>query len=102
MTLNRVIALKGTFDGSFQHDSVASCHKSKFFQTFMRGNKIEVLHWPGNSSDLNPIENLRHILKNCLANMNCTTTEQVIKSALQVWSHNDEVKNMCPALVKSI
>ncbi|GFY20776.1 hypothetical protein TNCV_1120101 [Trichonephila clavipes] len=63
------------------------------------GNKINVLNWPGNSPDLNPIENLWHILKNRSPKMSCTTTEEMIKSAIQVCCHDDEVKSMCTALV---
>ena len=51
-----------------------------------------------NSPDLNPIENLWHILKNRLVNMNCATKEQVIKRAIQAWFQDSEVKNMCGIL----
>ena len=36
----------------------ASCHPSKVATEFLKENKISVLEWPGNSSDLNPVENL--------------------------------------------
>ncbi|GFV97659.1 uncharacterized protein TNCV_2041661 [Trichonephila clavipes] len=84
-----------------QHD-VASSRSSKLVQIFMQENKIKVLNWPGNSPDLNPTGNLWHILKNRLAMMSYTTTEQMIKRATQVWFHDEKVKNMYPAVVKSI
>ncbi|GFU91564.1 uncharacterized protein TNCV_2543301 [Trichonephila clavipes] len=90
-----------TFDRTFQLD-LASCHNLILVQTFMRRNKIKVLKCPGYSPDVNPMENLRHILKNRLAKMSYTITEQIIKSAIQVWFHDDEVKNRCTALVESI
>lgn len=98
---SRIVPFMETFDGTFQHD-LAPCHNSKLVQTFMRENKITVLDWPGNSPDLNPIENLWHILKNRLAKMNCTTKERMITSAIQVWFHDDEVKNICAKLVESM
>ncbi|GFX96564.1 uncharacterized protein TNCV_1442381 [Trichonephila clavipes] len=88
-----------TFDGTFQHDLV-SCRNSKLVQTFMGENR-SVLKRPGNSPDLNPIENLWRILKNCFAK-SCMTTEQMIKSSMQVWLHEDEVKNIYATLLKSI
>ena len=36
----------------------APCHRSKVAKTFLAENRIKVLDWPGNSPDLNPIENL--------------------------------------------
>ncbi|GFW61923.1 uncharacterized protein TNCV_4669481 [Trichonephila clavipes] len=58
--------------------------------------------WPGNSPELNPIENLWHALKNRLNKMNCTTTERIIKSVIQALFYNDEIKNMCATFEKSM
>ena len=43
--------------GIFQQD-LASCHTSRKVKNFINLNNILVLDWPGNSPDLNPIENL--------------------------------------------
>ena len=42
----------------------AQCHRSKVACEFLRKRKIQVLEWPGNSTDPNPIENLWNTLKN--------------------------------------
>ena len=44
-------------DCIFQED-LASCHTSKKMRTFFEEKDITILDWPGNSPDLNPIENL--------------------------------------------
>ena len=38
-------------------DDGAPCHRSKVMQSFLDQQRINMLEWPGNSPDLNPIEN---------------------------------------------
>ena len=40
----------------FQHDS-APCHTAKSIKTYLASKGIPTIDWPGNSPDLNPIEN---------------------------------------------
>ena len=42
----------------------ASCHRSKVAINFLDSNNIDLFEWPGNSSDLNLIENLWTNMKN--------------------------------------
>ena len=44
-------------DAIFQQDP-APCHKAKIITNCFKKIKIKVLDWPGNSPDLNSIENL--------------------------------------------
>ena len=44
----------------------APAHRSKIVTKFLEDNNIRVLEWPGNSSDLNPIENAWNFLKNII------------------------------------
>ena len=36
----------------------APCHRAKIVTQFLKTQKINILDWPGNSPNLNPIENL--------------------------------------------
>lgn len=88
-------------DVQFQQD-LAPCHNSKLTKTFFINEKLTVMDWPGNSPDLNPIENLWGILKARICNLNCTTKIKMIESVIRLWFHDPEVKDMCKKLVHSM
>ncbi len=58
----------------FQQD-LAPCHTSKAVKKYFADNSITTLDWPGNSPDVNPIENLWAIMKAKLRKMDCSTLE---------------------------
>ena len=65
----------------------ASCHVAKKVK-WLGEKKIEVLDWPGNLPDLNPIENLWNIMKNSLATHNTSSAPHLIdeiKSIVLEW-----------------
>ena len=70
--------------GIFQQD-LALCHSSKKVKTVFRQYKLNVLEWPGNSSDLNHIENLWAIMKSRFQNLDCTTMTKLIEAFIQIW-----------------
>lgn len=62
-------------NGIFQQD-LAPCHTSTKVTKYMADNNITTFQWPGNSPDLNPIENLWAIVKTRLRNRDCTQKKQ--------------------------
>ena len=80
-------------DGIFQQD-LTPCHTSKKVTKYMTDNNITTLAWPGNSPDLNPIENLWSIIKTRLRNRDCTQKTKLIESIIDVWLHDVEVKTV--------
>ena len=85
----------------FQQDS-APCHKAKIITNCFKKIKMEVLEWYSNSPDLNPIENLWSIVKNCLRKQGHTTKTKLIQSVMHVWFRDDKIKNIGKKLVLSM
>lgn len=89
-------------NGIFQQD-LAPCHTSKKVRQFFDSKKITVLQWPGNSPDLNPIENLWAIVKAHLRRRDCATRSSLLAAIGEVWSENNpELSEMCVKLVDSM
>ena len=57
----------------------APCHTARKVMKFLNYNNITILEWPGNSSDLNPIENVWCQMKNRLVNCNTSSLPHLIK-----------------------
>ena len=84
--------------GIFQQDG-APCHTAKSVTAFMKQKKIPVLPWPGNSPDMNPIENLWMIVKRRIAQRKPTSKVTLIEALIDVWARDPEIKEMCPKLI---
>lgn len=70
----------------FQHDG-APCHKAKVITKWLGEQNIEILGpWPGNSPDLNPIENLWSILKRRVDKQKPTNSDKLQALIMQEWA----------------
>ena len=82
------------------HDG-APCHRSKIVSEWLQSNEIQVLPWPGNSPDCNPIENVWNILKNEVAQMRPTSISQLNTCIKTVWKTKIS-SEFCKSLVHSM
>jgi transposase len=101
---SRVLPFLQTFaagKGIFQHD-IAPCQNTKAAKKFIQENKISMLDWPGNSPDMNPMENLWSVVKKRLSKLDCATEERVVTSVIKMWFHECGVKNICSKLAESM
>jgi len=80
----------------------APCHTAKLCMKFLEQKHVTVLDWPGNSPDLNPIENVWGYLKQLLAEHNLTTRHDLINKIIHIWFHDDRIKKMVQNSIMSM
>lgn len=76
-------------DCIFMQDS-APCHTAKIIKEYLQTSNVNVLPWPGNSPDLNPIENIWGLMKAKLNKISITTKNQIIGEVLKAWFRDEE------------
>ena len=85
----------------FQHDG-APAHRAKIVSAWLRTNKIDVLpNWPGNSPDINVIENCWSLLKKKVADKHPGSIQELIDAIKLTWT-TEITPEYCQQLVKSI
>ena len=88
-------------EGIFQQD-LAPCHRANKVKRLFLEKEIRVLDWPGNSPDLNPIENLWAIVKLEARKKDCTTLEKMTQAILDIWFSDPKIEQHCSKLVDSM
>jgi transposase-like protein len=85
---------------TFQQDK-APCHTSKRTMAWFVNNDIQVLSWPGNSPDLNPIENLWLIVKKKINYDACKSLDSLKQEVTRVWCM-EVTPEVCANLIESM
>lgn len=81
----------------FQHDNT-SYHKSAKTKAWLQENSIEILDWPVQLSDLNPMEHLWKLLKQRIQKHAAPTKNELEKCLRQEWNAFDPKD--CEKIVK--
>ena len=80
-------------DCIFQQD-LAPCHTSIKMRTFFEEKNITIQDWPGNSPDLNLIENPWAIIKRRIEKTDCSTVQKLISAIIGTRYLDDEIVKM--------
>lgn len=88
-------------DCNFFMQDNAPCHKAKRVMKWLQNKKVDVLEWPGNSPDLNPIEELWANMKLKLQEKNTSTPQQLVEALRDIWVHNIDL-DYCRSLSDSM
>lgn len=83
----------------FQQD-LAPPHRALSTFNFLKKKEVDLLPWPGNSPDANPIENVWGLLKRKLQTIRCTSSEQLWVAVQKIWYELS--KDYCKSLVESM
>lgn len=75
----------------------APCHKAKKVTNFLKDKPFEVMDWPGNSPDLNPIENAWSYMKNQLRKKDISSVPKLSEEIKLMWT-----KDMSRAYFKKL
>ena len=88
-------------NGIFMQDK-APCHTAKICSNYLSQQNFQVLDWPGNSPDLNPIENLWAIIKSQLRQQNLLTKNELICAVINSWSRDATLLPKLHSLIDSM
>ena len=69
----------------------APCHTAKKVMKWLADKKIDVMEWPGNSPDLNPIENVWNIMKHEMQSCHISSVPLLQQRIKDIW-----VKELTP------
>lgn len=72
------------------HDG-APCHKEHLVTFFLETHGVQVVKWPGNSPDMNPIENVWAVLKKKVQNTSISTKEDLWSQVKMVWEEDSQL-----------
>lgn len=87
----------------YQQDG-ATCHTAKLVKSWFKENDIELLPWPANSPDLNPIEHLWVEIDKKLANLQLVSMAELEEALHKFWCEitREDVLNLIESMPRRV
>ncbi|GFS87456.1 uncharacterized protein TNCV_207711 [Trichonephila clavipes] len=81
----------------------ASCHTARSIKAFFLAEQnIPLLDWPGNSPNMNTIENVWELMKIEVAKDVITNKTQPLERIIQVWNHHPQMQETVQSCIDSM
>ena len=90
-------------DCFFQQDN-ATCHTSKKVTQWFSENNINVISWPGNSPDMNPIEHVWDYIDRKICNQNFNNLDELYNEIQRIWFSipHDFIKSLIDSMTRRL
>ena len=98
-TIEKLFSKAEQSDVIFQQDNTPA-HTAKTTKTWLENKSIRLMFWPGQSPDLNPIENIWSHIKHKLTGKHFSTTHQLFVTINIEWNNIDS--SFCKKLSTSL
>ena len=98
----------GDVHGCIFQDDSAPCHRARKVKEFLVSSHVSCLPWPGNSPDLNPIENCWKMVGVKLAAKKPRNKRELHEAIINVWNHGltrdflQKLIESMPARIKAV
>lgn len=86
---------------TFMQDG-APCHTARFITNFLDESELSILPWPGNSPDLNPIENCWALLKSKVYARPNTSLQILKQNITDIWQNDEDLREMINNCIRSL
>ncbi|GFU94301.1 transposable element Tcb2 transposase [Trichonephila clavipes] len=80
----------------------APCHTARSIKTFLAEQNIPLLDWPGNSPDMNPIENIWELMKREVPKDVITNKTQLLERIIHMWNHHPQMQKRVQSCIDSM
>ncbi|GFV63129.1 transposable element Tcb2 transposase [Trichonephila clavipes] len=80
----------------------APCHTARSIKAFLAEKNIPLLDWPGNSPDMNTIENVWELIKREVAKDVITNKMQLLERMIHVGNHHPQMQETVQSYINSM
>ncbi|GFY18915.1 putative transposase like protein [Trichonephila clavipes] len=80
----------------------APCHTARSIKAFLAEQNIPLLDWPGNTPDMNPIENIWELMKSEVAKDVITSKTQFLEIIIHVCNHPPQMQETVLSCIDSM